>query len=675
MKNKNWIITIIIVFLTIPFFASIFTSDESRDLEENTRIQEEGFSKQHQIPRKQYHGAEAQGNQMEQTQKGQLKKVSGKVMDQVLAKDLAMTTSLYVEQLEEQLERWSKVSMGSEEALNQYKTELHRHKYIHSLGLIQDGKAILEKGTIDEQALKKLKDDTSEVYRSSPYMSEGKQMMLLGRKNEEGDWIVGEIDLSFIKGFVGSLASVADANGNFFISSDEKHEVKWNQKLAERDDVVSEAVPELDWRIVIYSKEEPDHQRIHYKNGQVFVQFTSEDTASEWIQEHPEFIIEKQYGELVLLSHTQLKTEELIQTLTQFPQVVQAEPNYIYNKQAQEILNNQAQVRFTQAQNDGAEVKKSPNDEFFMPYQWNLKEIFAEQGWGLSSGSTQITIAYLDTGIDIDHEDLKDKIDDGFNSFDKSTNIVDEHGHGTHVAGIIGALTNNVTGIAGTAWENRVLPVKALNENGEGSIFEIASGLIWATDHGAKVINLSLGDSEHSDLLYDAIRYAYERDVVLIAAAGNENVEEPMFPSAYDEVLAVSAVNEKLEKADFSNYGPHIDVAAPGENIPSTFIDDQYVFMSGTSMASPHVAGLAGLIRSFRPDLTNDEVMDVIRKTATDLGAPGHDPVFGHGLINIEKALQYLQNGKEILQEGVEQDIPEWGWPEWLRRIFQNDRH
>ncbi len=140
--------------------------------------------------------------------------------------------------------------------------------------------------------------------------------------------------------------------------------------------------------------------------------------------------------------------------------------------------------------------------------------------------------------------------------------------------------------------------------------------------------------------MYDAIKYAYDHDVVLIAASGNDNVSDPMYPSLYDEVLTVAAVDEKRNRAFFSNYGEHIDVAAPGEHIPSLFPDNQYVVMSGTSMASPHVAGLAGLIRGLRPDLSNEQVYEVITSTSKDLGLRGRDPYYGHGEIQINKALE-----------------------------------
>ncbi|GAE33512.1 protease [Halalkalibacter akibai JCM 9157] len=155
---------------------------------------------------------------------------------------------------------------------------------------------------------------------------------------------------------------------------------------------------------------------------------------------------------------------------------------------------------------------------------------------------------------------------------------------------------------------------------------------------------MSLGDYYPSDLLYDAIRYAYEQDVILIGASGNDNVEDPMYPAFYDEVFTVAAVNDARNRAFFSNYGQHVDVTAPGEHIPSLFPNNNYVVMSGTSMAAPHVAGLAGLIRSLRPDLSNEEVYEVMRSTAKDLGTKGHDVYYGFGEIDIAAALRSIAN-------------------------------
>ncbi|WP_081791946.1 S8 family peptidase [Caldalkalibacillus mannanilyticus] len=373
----------------------------------------------------------------------------------------------------------------------------------------------------------------------------------------------------------------------------------------------------------------------------------------EWLGNEPQIRVKKESPPYYLLVHEQMDTDEFVASLRNQAGFESVEPNYIYTKQTTGAV-------------------QEPNDEFYQPYQWNLSQIQVKEGWEISSGSEEVIIAVLDTGVDLKHQDIAEKMVEGFNAFDGSSDPTDEHGHGTHVAGISSAITNNVKGIAGVSWRNRIMPIKVLDEKGEGSLFEITSGIRWATDHGAKVINMSLGDTENSPMLYDAIRYAYEHDVMLIAAAGNDNVSQMMYPAGYEEVLAVSAVNPDKTKAEFSNYGSHIDVAAPGESIPSLFPDNHYVYMSGTSMAAPHVSGMAGLIRSVRPDLSNEEVMNLIRHTAEDLGDEGHDSYFGYGLINVAKALEYVQAHREVAFANAERtrELEEPWYLYFFRELF-----
>jgi subtilisin family serine protease len=208
---------------------------------------------------------------------------------------------------------------------------------------------------------------------------------------------------------------------------------------------------------------------------------------------------------------------------------------------------------------------------------------------------------------------------------------------------------NNREGVAGISWFNRIMPVKVLDETGAGSTYSVAQGIIWAADHGAKVINMSLGNYADSQFLHDAIRYAFDRDIVLIAASGNDNTERPGYPAAYPEVFAVAATDPDQKKATFSNYGDYIDVAAPGVNIASTYPDNHYAALSGTSMASPHVTALAALIRSVNPQLANTEVMELMRQTAVDLGTSGKDKYFGYGQIDIVKALSQAAQNRDSL--------------------------
>ncbi|MGG6449479.1 S8 family peptidase [Pseudobacillus badius] len=277
-------------------------------------------------------------------------------------------------------------------------------------------------------------------------------------------------------------------------------------------------------------------------------------------------------------------------------------------------------------------------------YQWNLPIIQAEAGWDITTGDEHIIIAVIDTGVDLDHPDLSGRLTNGYNVLENNDFPDEDSGHGIHVSGIIASETNNQEGIAGITWYNKIMPIKAMGAEGYGTTFDIAKGIIWAVDHGANVINRSLGNYQPSSLLKEAIDYAYNKNVVMISAAGNENTIQPSYPAAYPEVLSVSAVDNTGRRASFSNYGDYIDVSAPGVQITSTYFNQQYAALSGTSMASPHVAGLAGLLLSANPNLTNQEVIDIIKNSAYDLGIPGNDSDFGNGLIDVKNALEAAQN-------------------------------
>ncbi|RTR31151.1 peptidase S8 [Robertmurraya yapensis] len=303
-----------------------------------------------------------------------------------------------------------------------------------------------------------------------------------------------------------------------------------------------------------------------------------------------------------------------------------AEPNYLY-------LQNQIEL---------------PNDLLYREqYQWNLSAIQAEAGWDITKGDEHIIIAVIDTGVDLDHPDLRRRLTNGYNVLLNNNFPDDDNGHGTHVSGIIASETNNHEGLAGVTWYNKIMPIKAMGAEGHGTTFDIAKGIYWAADHGADVINMSLGNYQHSSLLKEAIDYAYSKNVVLIAAAGNENTMQPSYPAAFPNVLSVAAVSNTGQRAPFSNYGDYIDVAAPGVQIPSTYFNQQYAALSGTSMASPHVAGLAGLLLSVNPNLTNQEVIDIIKNSTYDLGIPGADNEFGSGLINVKNGLEAAQSKRQ----------------------------
>ncbi|NHM33802.1 S8 family peptidase [Neobacillus terrae] len=286
-------------------------------------------------------------------------------------------------------------------------------------------------------------------------------------------------------------------------------------------------------------------------------------------------------------------------------------------------------------------LKNDINDTYYFNYQWNLPAIGTEGGWKVTRGSKDVKIAVVDTGVDLTHPDLAHRLTKGYNAIENNNRADDDNGHGTHVAGIIASVTNNRKGVAGITWYNPIMPVKVLNSEGAGGSFDVAKGVRWAADHGADVINLSLGNYKNSAVMRDAINYALKKDVVIVCAAGNDNTNQPSYPAAYPGVVGVSAVDWNGRRADFSNYGNYVDVAAPGVEIASTFFNGQYASLSGTSMAAPHVTALAGLIRSVDPNLKNNEVANVITRTTQGAGQSGFDPYYGSGIINNAGALQY----------------------------------
>ncbi|MCP1190070.1 S8 family peptidase [Priestia flexa] len=334
----------------------------------------------------------------------------------------------------------------------------------------------------------------------------------------------------------------------------------------------------------------------------------------------------KNLNTTIVFRSNKLSTKELIEYFNRQAIVEFAEPNYLY-------LQNQIGL---------------PNDLLYKEqYQWNLSAIQAEAGWDITKGDEHIIIAVIDTGVDLDHPDLRRRLTNGYNVLLNNNFPDDDNGHGTHVSGIIASETNNHEGLAGVTWYNKIMPIKAMGAKGYGTTFDIAKGIFWAVDHGADIINMSLGNYQHSSLLKEAIDYAYNKNVVLIAAAGNENTMQPSYPAAFPNVLSVAAVSYTGQRASFSNYGDYIDVSAPGVQIPSTYFNQQYAALSGTSMASPHVAGLAGLLLSANPNLTNQEVIEIIKNSTYDLGIPGTDNEFGNGLINVKNGLEAAQSKRQ----------------------------
>lgn len=330
-----------------------------------------------------------------------------------------------------------------------------------------------------------------------------------------------------------------------------------------------------------------------------------------------------------------------------------------------------------------------PNDTYYQPYQWHMDNasgsgVNAEEAWDITRGRGA-TVAIIDTGVAYEtarrgwtrYYQAPDLAGTCFvQGYDFAYNDPypnDDQGHGTHVAGTIAQTTDNGEGVAGLAHEACIMPIKALDRYGGGTHADIAAAIQWAADNGADVINLSLGGPDSSHTLEDAVRYAYEKGVTVVAAAGNNGAEQAFYPAAYDEyVIAVGATGYDTEFASYSNYGDFVDMVAPGgdsedlngdgavdgilqQTIGGRLNEFGYYFSMGTSMAAPHVAAAAALLVSAGVATTPDAVRVSLATTARDLGTPGVDMRYGHGLVDVAAALM----GDEVSPEPEPQPEPE----------------
>ena len=349
---------------------------------------------------------------------------------------------------------------------------------------------------------------------------------------------------------------------------------------------------------------------------------------------------------------------EAVSRLESMPEVEYAEPNGV--------------VRAFQS----AATRFTPNDRLFS-LQWHMRMVDAERTWAIQRGDTSVVVAVLDTGIAYEDFGPFRKAPDfgtttfvpGFNVLTGTTHANDDNFHGTHVASTIAEATNNGEGVAGLAFGSALMPVKVLDADGLGSFFDVAEGVDFATNftqggaHPVKVINLSLGGDSPSQTLRAAIDRAVQQGIVVVAASGNDNIRGVSFPASLPNVIGVGAVDARKRKAPYSNFGPELDVVAPGGDIdrdddgdgrpdgvlqqtfdPDTafflgrFDDFGYFFVVGTSQATPHVAAAAALL--VRQGITRPSaVQAALEQTAEDLGSPGKDDTFGAGLIRPSVAL------------------------------------
>ncbi|MDO8657862.1 MAG: S8 family serine peptidase, partial [Candidatus Levybacteria bacterium] len=366
------------------------------------------------------------------------------------------------------------------------------------------------------------------------------------------------------------------------------------------------------------------------------------------------------------------KIDNVIDEFRQNQDVEYAEPNYIVK--ANFIPNDPYYLDSYPSNINGRDTNWNPSYD----YQWSLKKIGMENAWDLATGSASTIVAVVDTGIDYTHQEFGgcnitqinnnqcNTIVPGYDFINNDNDPADDNGHGTHVSGTIAAISNNSSGISGINPYSKIMSVKALDNNGSGSTSLISQGIVFAADNGAKVINMSFGTSPINSIpqvMKDALDYSFDKNVVLVAAAGNSNddVYKGYWPAKYNRVISVSSTNENDQKATYSNYGK-VDVAAPGGessnilslnahnpsnptqylNLGGYSIGNGFLRLNGTSMATPHVSGVASLLIAKNSSLPNLEVKTLLEKYSDDLGAVGYDQYFGSGKINAQKAMTTL---------------------------------
>lgn len=297
-----------------------------------------------------------------------------------------------------------------------------------------------------------------------------------------------------------------------------------------------------------------------------------------------------------------------------------------------------------------AKQGKEPKTQPPQALEWNVDRLDAELAWPTSRG-TGVKVAILDTGIDKDHPDLVSNIKGGVNFVPKRGWKVnpggwdDDNGHGTHVAGLVAAVDNEI-GVVGVAPEAHLYAVKVLDRNGNGYVSDVIAGLQWAVDSGMEVINLSLGTNTDVQSLHEAVDAVSAASVILVAAAGNDGDADPDsdvdYPAAYSSVIAVAATDSNDVRAYWSSDGPEVELAAPGVEVRSAWRGGGYQVLSGTSMATPHVSGVAALLLALSTPPV--QVRETLKKTADDLGPLGFDNYYGYGLVDAEESVTGFQS-------------------------------
>lgn len=317
---------------------------------------------------------------------------------------------------------------------------------------------------------------------------------------------------------------------------------------------------------------------------------------------------------------------------------------------------------------ESTKVDGFPNDPRFSD-QWHMRQIHLPKNWGSSvqdraPNGNGVIVAVIDTGVSRTADMNETNFVRGYNFVSNNGNANDDNGHGTHVAGTIAQSTNNGIGVAGVAYRSAIMPIKVLSAEGSGTVAAIAQGIHWAADHGAEVINMSLGGGGYSATMAKAVKYAYDKGVVVVCAAGNSARGKVSYPAAYPGAIAVAATQEDERVTFYSNWGSEIAISAPGGNtrenpkggvLQNTIMngkDDYYYFM-GTSMASPHIAGVAALIVSegivHKPDLVRQILIDTARTpTGMDTKPDDYTQHYGAGIVDANMAVEKAKTSAPI---------------------------
>ena len=331
-----------------------------------------------------------------------------------------------------------------------------------------------------------------------------------------------------------------------------------------------------------------------------------------------------------LLSTGGRPVEDVLAELRSDPSVQYAEPNYVVHLAEDPSV---AGIAVNDPKTAG---------------QYSLDRMRVRDAWSLSTGGSGV-VAVLDTGVQATHRDLSGRVLPGYDFVNNDTNAADDNGHGTWVAGIIAARPNDGYGIAGISWSDKILPVKIMTRTGTGDTADLTSGIIWAANHGATVINMSVGGFPNSQYVQDAVNYAWAKGVVLVGAAGNNGVQQDFYPAAFPNVVSVSATQVNDEFAHWSSFGSKVDVSAPGASVQTTnctvctYADHHtwgdHTYISGTSFATPNVAGVVALIRARYPSYSPAQVVSRLTGSVDDLGYGGTDIRYGRGRVNALRAV------------------------------------